>query len=160
MRIRVVQSTVDILRFKYFKKYLNENPIALRFLINFFSLFNTYGNNLKVKLLRYCGATIGENVKIGDNVYIYYPKNLQLDDFSGIPDNTILRCWNKIHIEKYTFMATGCIFVPGSHRTDNYENLENQEIHIGKGCWIGASCTIMGGWMQVMVVSWVQGLFC
>ena len=78
-------------------------------------------------------------------IYIYNPKNLQLDDFSSLPDNAILRCWNKIHIGKYSFPATGCVFVSGSHRTDNYENLDNQEIYIGKGCWIGTNCTILGG---------------
>ena len=125
--------------------YLNSNPIALKFIMNFLSLFSKHGNNMKISLLRFCGAEIGEHVGIGDNVYIFQPKYLTLEDYVGIADNTVMRCWDRVHIGKYTFLAINSVFIPGGHRTDNYENLTGQNIHIGKGCWIGANCTIMGG---------------
>ena len=88
----------SLLRFDFLRNYLNEHPIQLRTIMNIFSAFNNHGNELKVKLLRFCGATIGNNVHIGDNIYMYNPKNLILDDYVGIADNTTMRCWNKIHI--------------------------------------------------------------
>ena len=145
MHIKLFQDIIDIVRLKSVKKYLNENPIALRMLLNIFSLFPNHGNELKISLLRYLGASIGNNVGIGDNVYIYLPKNLVLEDYVGIADNTVMRCWNKVQIEKYTFLAINSVFIPGSHNTYDYDNLPDQNIRIGKGCWIGANCTIMGG---------------
>ena len=144
MRISFLQTCIDFIRLKCLKAYLNSRPILLRDIMNLLSLLPNYGNDLKCNFLRFLGAKIGNKVGIGDNVYIYQSKNLELEDYVGIADNTIMRCWNKIHIGKYTFLAINSVFIPGSHNTQDYENIENQDIFIGKGCWIGANSTIMG----------------
>jgi acetyltransferase-like isoleucine patch superfamily enzyme len=147
MKFVLGQKVIDLLRLKnnFIKNYLNDNPLFLKFIMNIFSLLPNHGNKQKIKLLKFCGAKVADSVGIGENFYVYQPKNLILDDFVGIADNTTMRCWDKVHIGKYTFLAINSVFIPGGHRTDNYENLINQEIYIGPGCWIGANCTIMGG---------------
>ena len=149
---KIFQEIIDIIRLKRLRKnicakirnYLNMHPIALRYLLNYLSLFKQSSAKKSV-LLRFCGANIGENCYIGDDVFILTPQNLTVEDYCGIGDNSILQCWNEIAIRKYSFCAANCLFVSGSHNTMDYTNLENQNIEIGRGCWIGTNSTIMGG---------------
>ena len=148
MHIKFFQNIIDILRFKLARNkvydYLNTHPIFLKTILNIMSFLPKNGYKQKASILRFCGAKIGKNTKIGDNIYIFNPQNFELGDYAGI-SNSVLYCWDKIYIGGYTMVATNSVFVAGSHKTDDFKNLENQEIKIEKGCWIGANCTILGG---------------
>lgn len=146
MRLKFIQEIIDFCRFKYLIKNLNVNSVALKMLLNIIDIF-MYGNHkIKVSFLKFLGANINNDVGIGVNCDIYNLKNLEIKKSAYIGDNVVFRCWNKIFIDEYAFTGPNCKFFAGSHKTDNYENMtENQDIKIGKGCWLGGNCTILGG---------------
>lgn|GEM_PF-3016541 len=148
MQIKFGQNIIDIIRLKYFKRVLNRNARILNFLLNFFSLFNYAQRETKMQnsLLRFAGAKIGKNVHISCGIHIYKPQNLTIGDNVIINDNNTFMCWNKITVEKNCFTSVGVNFVAGTHNVQDYSDVsENQDIVIGPGTWIGASCSIQGG---------------
>lgn len=148
MKIKFVQSVIDFIRLRYLKRVLNRNPIFLKFLLQFLGLFNYSNRETKSQnaLLRFCGAKIGKNVRVAPSSYIYCPKNLVIGDNVIINDNNTFMCWNKITIGKNSFTSVNVTFVAGTHNVEDFSDvIENQNINVGVGTWIGASCNIQGG---------------
>ena len=148
MKIHLLQEIIDVLRFKKLSKNLSKNTAFLSFLMNILSIFEYNSRETKIKnmLLRFAGASIGKNVHIGYDVKIYNCQNLEIEDNVIINDCNKFYCWHKINIQKNSFTSVNVVFVAGSHNTEDYEDLlENQSIVIEKGCWIGANSTIIGG---------------
>lgn len=148
MKISLVQKILDILRLKTFKDYLNCNPVALRGLLNFLSLFEYRNRNsiMQTRLLRFIGCNVGKNVHLGCNLHIYLPRNLTIEDNVWISDNNKFLCWNKIHLKQMSFTSVNVSFLAGSHNVNDYSDvIDNQDIYIKNGVWIGANATILGG---------------
>lgn len=61
-------------------------------------------------------------------------------------NNTQIYCYSNINIGKYTFFSHNCCLISGTHSTIDFsDKIDNQEINIEAGCWIGANVTILGG---------------
>ena len=77
---------------------------------------------------------------------IWAPWNLELADFCGIGDNTILYSQGKIRIGKNTVISQGSHICTGTH---NYESegfeLITKPITIGANVWIAAEAFVHPG---------------
>ena len=108
-------------------------------------------NTLKVKLLRWCGAIVGNNVSIfsprilgncnliiGDNVWLGYQALI-----FGPKDSTI-------KIDNFAKVGSRAIIVTGYHKYSiEYENIagpgEYADVHICQGACVGTNSIILPG---------------
>ncbi|MBN2415899.1 acyltransferase [bacterium] len=93
---------------------------------------HTIGNGPRVRLLRWCGASVGKRVFIGQEFYVFdagHTELLTIDDDAGIAPFVIAL----IHTH------------PGNPVLDSVYPKQTLPVHIGKGAWIGARVTILGG---------------
>ena len=97
-------------------------------------------------ILKLFKAKVGKGVHVYGKVKIWAPWNLELADFCGIGDNTILYSQDKISIGKNTVISQGSHICTGTH---NYESegfeLKTKPITIGANVWIAAEVFIHPG---------------
>lgn len=90
------------------------------------------GNSVRIRLLKWCGANIGKRVFIGQEFYVFdsgHTELLTIDDEAGIAPYVIVL----IHTH------------PGNELLDRVYPKQTLPVHIGRGAWIGARVTILGG---------------
>lgn len=93
---------------------------------------HTVGNNLRVALLRMCGASVGRKVFIGQEFYVFdngRSELLTIEDEAGIAPFVIVL----LHTH------------PGNPFLDKVYPKRTLPVHIKRGAWIGARATILGG---------------
>jgi putative colanic acid biosynthesis acetyltransferase WcaF len=97
-------------------------------------------------ILKLFKAKVGKGVHVYGKVKIWAPWNLELADFCGIGDNTILYSQDKISIGKNTVISQGSHICTGTH---NYESegfeLITKPITIGANVWIAAEVFVHPG---------------
>lgn len=129
----------------------NLSPILL-FLTGFIFRFmpETRCFGLKSILLRFCGAEVGENVKICSSVKIIGNGNLIIKDNVWIGPQTFISCFSKIEIQENVDIAPRVYLGNGTHEIDKTGNhiagpgiVKN--ILIGKGCWLCANSIVLPG---------------
>lgn len=110
----------------------------------------TSGFQLKNCLLRWCGAKIGNNVRITSSVRILGISDLTIGDDTWIGHEAMIICSAPVKIGSKVDIAPRCYIGTGSHEI-NYEgervagNGYNAPIQIGNGTWLGANSTILPG---------------
>jgi len=103
-------------------------------------------SRVKISLLRILGINIASPCFIDEGFDCVVPKNIYIDKCCSLGHNNTFWAFNKITLGPYVQSAIGLTLVAGSHRTDNFAPLtENEEIILEGENWIGANVTILGG---------------
>lgn len=103
-------------------------------------------SSLKVRLLRFFGATVGSSVVIKPHVRIKFPWRLRIGNHSWIGQNVWIDnladvdVGNDVCISQFAYLCTGS----HDHRRLGFD-LVTKPIAIGDGAWIGARSTIFQG---------------
>lgn len=105
---------------------------------------------LKRALLRWAGATIGDNVRICSNVRIYGNGQLTIGENTWIGHETLIICSDRVTIGKNVDVAPRCYIGTGTHVIDtNSPNVAGEgvssPISIGDGAWLCAGAMILPG---------------
>ncbi|MCP5081988.1 MAG: acyltransferase [Alphaproteobacteria bacterium] len=106
---------------------------------------------VKRALLRFAGATIGNNVRIVSSAEFYCSGALTIGDNSWIGHQCLIAGGRAdIVIGKNVNIAPRVTLVTGSHKIDFEGPMAAGEgysspVTIGDGAWLGAACTILGG---------------
>nr|WP_315089741.1 acyltransferase [uncultured Alloprevotella sp.] len=106
---------------------------------------------IKRALYRFCGITIGKNVRICSSARIIGSGNLSIKENTWIGPQSLLLVSANVVIGENCDIAPRTCIVTGSHKinliTENKIAGEgyNLPIHIGNGCWICIGATILGG---------------
>lgn len=118
-------------------------------LISLFPPSRAFG--LKRALLRFAGATIGENVRVASSAEFYGAGALTIGDNTWIGHQCLIAGGDAdIVIGKNVNIAPRVTLVNGSHKIDFDGPMVAGEgysspITIGDGAWLGAAATILGG---------------
>ena len=107
--------------------------------------YNTKLNRLRNLLFSMAGIKIGQCVHIDKEFKCYLPHNITICNNVCLGNDTNLVAFQTIEIGDYSMAAAGLLIITGSHDKNSFEPLDNQRVVIGKGCWIGARVTILGG---------------
>ncbi|MFN4006821.1 MAG: WcaF family extracellular polysaccharide biosynthesis acetyltransferase [Chitinophagaceae bacterium] len=112
----------------------------------FFNHSLAVGYDLKIRLLKLFGATIGKGVIIKPNVQIKYPWLLTVGDYSWIGEYVWIDNLAKVTIEDNVCISQGAYLLTGNH---NYKkttfDLIVKPIIIRQGAWIGAKSIVCPG---------------
>lgn len=107
---------------------------------------------LKVRLLRWCGAKIGHNVRINSSVHISGVGKLLIGDDVWIGPRTLLisGCPATVSIGSHVDIGPDVCIVTGSHEIDTQGSHVagrgyNTDVVIEDGAWIGCRATILPG---------------
>lgn len=127
---------------------------ARLYIYSFFTrwLPETHFFRLKACLLRWCGATIGENVRINSSVKVIGTGRLIIGNDVWIGPNCFLSPVGaaQIKIGNHVDVAPACFIITGSHNIDicgahiGGEGF-SESVSIGDGCWLGARSLILPG---------------
>lgn len=106
--------------------------------------------SFKRKLYRWCGANIGEGVKIVSSVRIIGNGALTIGDNTWIGHYTTIICTSQINIGKNCDIAPNVFIDNGTHiitpDKDRIAGIDcNKDITVGNGCWICAGAYILPG---------------
>jgi putative colanic acid biosynthesis acetyltransferase WcaF len=72
-------------------------------------------NGIKVKILRWFGAKVGENANIKPGVRIKYPWKLEMGDYVWLGQDVWLDCLEKITIGNHVMISQGSYVCAGAH---------------------------------------------
>lgn len=101
--------------------------------------------SIKNKFLRLSGMRIDEPIFIDRGFKCINPKNIEIEKYVSLGHDNHIWAFNSVKIGRYVQTAKDLLIISGSHDVASYENLTNQDVVIGAGCWIGARVTILGG---------------
>jgi acetyltransferase-like isoleucine patch superfamily enzyme len=107
--------------------------------------YNTNLNRSRNSLFRFSGIKIQEPVHIDWGFKCSFPNNISIGKYVCLGNDSQLIAFQPIEIGDYTIGAAQLLIITGSHDKNSFEPLDNQKVVIGKGCWIGARVTILGG---------------
>lgn len=101
-------------------------------------------------LLRFCGAKIGENVRICSSVTILGNKDLVIGDNCWIGHETMIVCSDNVTIGQNVNIAPRCYIGTGTHEiTPEGPSVAgkgySRPIVIGDGVWVCASSVLLAG---------------
>jgi len=100
-------------------------------------------SNIKVKILRVFGASIGLGVVIKPNVNIKYPWFLSVGDYTWIGEDVWIDNLVQVTIGKHCVLSQGAYLLTASHDyTLESFDLILGEIFLEEGSWIGAKATV------------------
>lgn len=107
---------------------------------------------LKASLLRWCGAKVGENVRINSSANIRGCGELVVgnDVWIGPMDFISAVHCTKIEIGAHCDLGPQVMILTGSHKIDvEGEHIagggDSKSVIVGEGCWLGARSTVMPG---------------
>lgn len=101
------------------------------------------GSSWKRFLLRLFGAKIAKTARVYSSAKIYYPANLEMDEYACIASD--VDCYNvaPIRIGKYATVSQGAYLCTASHDiTSPGHELITAPITIGNQAWVGAGAFI------------------
>ncbi|MFL0161732.1 WcaF family extracellular polysaccharide biosynthesis acetyltransferase [Aquirufa salirivi] len=114
---------------------------------NVFFLTNIpYPNVLKVSILRYFGAKVGQHVVIKPWVKIKFPWKLTLGDYVWLGEEAWIDNISEIIIGNHVCISQGALLLTGNHdyKKSSFD-LMTQGIKVEDGVWIGAKSIVSGG---------------
>lgn len=130
---------------------MNSKKLFIYGLITFF-LPATKFFGLKSKLLRWCGAEIGENVRIVSSARFQIGGKLIIGNNTWIGHEVLIVGGNsRIEIGNDCDIAPRVTIITGSHKVNSKNDIKvagegySKDIYIGNGCWICTNVTILGG---------------
>lgn len=107
---------------------------------------------LKVCFLRWCGAQIGENVRINSSARISGTGQLSVGDDVWIGAGSRIVATEKscVNIGAHVDIGPEVMIITGTHEiTPNDDHIAakgcSMPVEIGSGCWLGARATILPG---------------
>ena len=113
-------------------------PLVRSYLIPF--------SGLKVNILRWFGAEIGQGVRIKTGVRVKFPWRLVIKDFVWIGEDAWLDNLDLITIESHCCISQGVYLCTGNHDWgDRNFALSTAPIYIESGSWIAARASIAAG---------------
>jgi putative colanic acid biosynthesis acetyltransferase WcaF len=105
-----------------------------------------FANSLRVSLLRWFGATIGQNVIIRPTARITYPWKLSIGSHSWIGDDVVLYSLDCIQIGDHCVISQKSYLCTGSHEVqDPAFGLKTAPITVANGVWVASDCFIAPG---------------
>lgn len=106
----------------------------------------------KVRMLRWCGAKVGMNVRICSSARFYGGGELIIGDdvWIGIGDMIYSTLNASVKIGKHCDLAPEVMILTGSHEIDvDGDHIGGKgtaaNVEIGDGCWLGARSTVLPG---------------
>jgi putative colanic acid biosynthesis acetyltransferase WcaF len=103
-------------------------------------------SGLKVALLRWFGATVGEGVVIKPSVNIKYPWRLKLGNHVWIGEKVWIDNLGDVEIADNCVLSQGSMLLSGSHDfTRTTFNVQVDRIVLEEGVWIGARAIVYMG---------------
>ena len=101
---------------------------------------------LKIRILRWFGASIGNGVVIKPGVNIKYPWKLKIGDHSWIGENVWIDNLSDVIIGSNTTISQGALLLTGSHDLTKVAfDMTTFPIILEDGVWIGAKAVVFGG---------------
>ena len=125
-----------------YRKYMYEKSMIKRGKIAIAKRYALLGTMVK---------SIGDNVMIGTNVYIYNPENIEIGKNVSIHPLSYIDGYGGLYIGDDVSIATGTTIMTFNHTyVDRNEPIKDQPLIKKKVCieddvWIGARCVILGG---------------
>lgn len=107
--------------------------------------------SLKRSLLRWAGASIGENARVVSSARFYTTGRLEIGDDTWIGHEVLIIGGNaSVVLGANCDIAPRVTFVSGTHEVDfEGEHIAGKgyslPIEVGNGCWIGTSAVVLGG---------------
>jgi len=102
--------------------------------------------SLRVKILRWFGASIGSGVLVRHDVQIHWPWKLTIGDNSWLGAGSWLLNLEPITIGSNVCISQGAFLCTGSHdRHSPTFEFDNGPIVIGDGVWIATRATVLRG---------------
>ncbi|MDD3468526.1 MAG: acyltransferase [Thermoguttaceae bacterium] len=104
----------------------------------------------KAAFLRWCGAKVGQNVRICSSAKIQGNGALEIGDDVWIGSQMLLISTSKIQIGSHIDIAPQVLMLTGSHELDHTgEHVAGRgislDVQINDGVWLGASAKILPG---------------
>ena len=101
---------------------------------------------VRVRILRWFGAEIGEGVYIKPRVRIHWPWRLKVGDHSWIGEDAWILNLVDITIGSQVVISQSALLCSGSHdmNSPSFE-LDNAPIVIESGAWVAARATVLRG---------------
>lgn len=99
---------------------------------------------IKVAVLRFFGAKVGNDVVIRSRVNITFPWKVEIGDHVWIGDEVLILSLDRVSIGSNVCISQRAFLCTGSHdfRKETFD-LITKPIEIGDGCWI-AACAFIG----------------
>ena len=103
-------------------------------------------SGLKVMLLRWFGATVGEGVVIKPSVNIKYPWRLHIGNHVWIGEKAWIDNLGDVFIADHCVLSQGAMLLSGSHDFSRCTfNVQVDKIVLEEGVWIGARAIVYMG---------------
>jgi len=103
-------------------------------------------SSLKVTLLRWFGARMGQGVVVKPAVNIKFPWKLQVGDHSWIGEAVWIDNLSEVIIGSHVTLSQGSLLLTGSHdHTKVTFDFLSSAIVLEDGVWIGARAVVTGG---------------
>lgn len=106
----------------------------------------------KVALLRWCGATLGKNVRICSSARFIGGGELVIGDDVWIGTDDVIHSVSRasVKIGNCCDLGPGVMILTGSHKIDPIgKHIAGEgtagNVEVGDGCWLGARCLILPG---------------
>lgn len=96
--------------------------------------------------LRIFGASVGEGVRIRENVYIHWPWKLQIGDYCWIGTEALILNLENVEINDNVCISQRAFVCTGSHKvkSETFE-FSNKPIVLESSVWVCANAFIMPG---------------
>ncbi|NLF59966.1 MAG: acyltransferase [Lentisphaerae bacterium] len=110
----------------------------------------TRGFALKRCLYRWCGAVIGEQVRICSSVRIYGAGRLSIGGGTWLGQEVLIQCGGEVEIGRDVDIAPRVMLTTGSHEVDPVGAHSagagyNIRLVIGDGAWLGTGVIVVPG---------------
>lgn len=103
-------------------------------------------NRVRVALLRWFGAEIGQDVLIRPTARFTFPWKIKIGDHSWIGDDVVFYSLDRIEIGQHCVISQKSYLCTGSHAIDDRTfALKTAPIAIGNGVWVASDCFIAPG---------------
>ena len=101
---------------------------------------------MRVTLLRWFGARIGQGVVIKPSVEVKYPWHLVIGDHCWVGERVWIDNLTTVRMENNVCVSQGVYLCTGNHDwSDPGFGLLIAPIQLGEGSWAGAQCTLLPG---------------
>ncbi|MGD9210321.1 MAG: acyltransferase [Desulfobacteraceae bacterium] len=125
-------------RYEYLNLFLGRIPghfgLAIRSLL-IAPLYRSVGKNIQifpgVKVRGIHNLSVGNSVVLGEDIFLNANGGIVLEDEVGIGPGS--KVWSVNHV------------IDDINKPITEQGYEDKAVHIGKGVWIGANCTILPG---------------
>jgi len=101
---------------------------------------------LRVRLLCWFGARIGQGVIIRPTARFTYPWKVEIGDYSWVGDDVVFYSLDQISVGQHCVISQKTYLCTGSHNLqDPTFGLQTAPIAIGNGAWVAADCFVAPG---------------